>query len=155
MTNPHIALDETHVTGHQAYAHMHAYLLQHRNGFRGRCHKTCQDAWNLPVLFSGAIQAWDAIPQQHKHTDITSAPVGAPVFYSGGSYGHVALMSDKPGIVITTDAPVSDYIGEVPYDWFVKHWGKTYLGWASFYNGKVLNFNEPPKTSSPAIHYRR
>ena len=131
----------TTFTGYQAYAHMHTWQLNHRNGFAGHCHKTCQDAWGLPVMYASAIDAWNHIPAQHRHTNLDTAPIGAPVFFSGGQYGHVALMSDKKGILISTDAPTRDYIGEVPVSYFTKKWGKTLLGWASMYNGEMLNFH--------------
>lgn len=145
MSNPHLTGNITVINGNQAYAHLHAYMIQHKTGFRGLCHKTCQDAWGLPARYAGAIQAWEAIPNQYKHQNINAAPVGAPVFYSGGQWGHVALMTKKAGIVISTDAPTSGFIGEVPYDWFKTHWDKKYLGWSSYYNGKELNFLSMPQ----------
>ena len=55
------------------------------------------------------------------------------------------LGADKKGIIISTDAPVTNYVGEVPIGWFAQHWGKTYLGWASNYNTKDLQLTEMPK----------
>ena len=133
------------VSGHQAYAHMHMYLLQHRSGFKGLCHKTCQDAWGLPVMYAGALQAWEAIPKQYRHTNLEAVPVGAPIFWHGKDYyGHVALQSARAGYVISTDAPTPDFIGEVPYEYITKYWNKPLLGWSSFYNGRKLHFDGLP-----------
>lgn len=131
------------LTGTQAYAHMHQWLLQHRKGFVGHCHRTCQDAWGLPVMYASAIDAWNNTPKKHRHTDPSKAPIGAPHFWDE-HYGHVALQSAKKGYIISTDAPTPDYIGEVPLSWIGKHWGKTYLGWASHYNGQDLHLTKMP-----------
>jgi len=133
------------ITGSQAYAHMHAWMLQHRSGFTGHCHKTCQDAWGLPVKYASAKDAWDHVPVKHRHTDMSKIPVGAPIFFDGGLYGHVCLQSSRKGYVISTDAPTADYIGEVPLNWFVTHWGKKVLGWASQYNDVDLQLNKFPE----------
>lgn len=132
------------ITGNQAFAHMHQWLLQHRSGFLGYCHRTCQNAWGLPAKYSSAIDAWNHVPKQHRHTDPSKASIGAPHFFGGGQYGHVALQSDRIGIVISTDAPTPDFIGEVRLDYFVKKWGKTYLGWASNYNDVDLDLTTLP-----------
>jgi hypothetical protein len=135
----------TVLTGVQAFANMLKHMVNHESGFQGRCHATCQNAWGLPVKYASAIDAWNHVPKAARHTDSTKAPVGAPHFYAGGQYGHVALQSDKKGIVISTDAPTTNYVGEVPTTWFVQHWSKTYLGWASVYNDVTLQLTDMPK----------
>jgi hypothetical protein len=132
------------ISGNQAYAHMHQWELQHRSGFLGRCHATCQNAWGLPVKYQSAIDAWNHVPKKHQHTDLSKIPVGAPIFLEGGSFGHVCLQSPRIGWVISTDAPTPDFIGEVPLNWFVTHWGKKVLGWASNYNDVDLDFASFP-----------
>ena len=135
------------VTGLQAYANMKALMVKHVSGVKGYCHKTCQNSWQLPVKYQSALDAWNHIPPQHRHTDPALAPVGVPHFWHSVNdvYGHVALQSDKKGIVISTDAPIDNYVGEVPLTWFKSHWGKTYLGWGSMYNDVVLHTDEMPK----------
>lgn len=135
----------SNLTGFQAYARMHAWMLQHRDGFSGYCHRTCQNAWGLPVKYASAIDAWNHVPKAHRHTDPSKAPIGAPHFFAGGKYGHVALQTDQKGVLISTDAPTPDYVGKVSLTWFAKHWGKTYLGWASQYNDVDLQLTEMPK----------
>jgi hypothetical protein len=132
-------------TGLQAYAHMKHLMLTHVSGVQGRCHATCQNAWGLPVKYASALDAWNHVPTKAKHTDPKLAPVGAPHFFDGGLFGHVVLQSGKKGIVIGTDAPTNNYVGEVPLEWFVQHWGKTYLGWASVYNDVQLQLKDMPK----------
>jgi len=132
-------------TGLQAFNHLKQLMLNHAKGFQGHCHKTCQDAWGLPVMYASAIDAWNHVPEKDRHTDPAKAPIGAPHFFAGGQYGHVVLQSDKKGVVISTDAPTTDYIGEVPVIWFSQHWGKKYLGWASNYNNTNLQLKEMPQ----------
>ena len=132
------------ITGSQAYAHMNQWLLQHKQIAVGYCHKTCQDAWGLPVRYSSAIDAWNHIPKNHRHTDMSKAPVGAPVFFAGGLYGHVAMQSDRVGVLISTDAPSAGYIGKVHTDYFTTKWGKELLGWASQYNDIDLQLGKMP-----------
>ena len=132
------------ITGSQAFAHMHQWLLQHKQISVGHCHATCQNAWGLPVKYASAIDAWNHIPKKHRHTDMSKAPVGAPVFWAGGLYGHVALQSDRVGVVISTDAPSAGFIGEERVEYFTKVWGKELLGWASQYNDVDLQLNKLP-----------
>lgn len=136
---------KSRITGVQAYGHLKHFMLNHVPGFRGYCHRTCQNAWGLPRLHASAIDAWNAVPKARRNSDPTKAPIGAPHFWAGGAYGHVALQSDRKGYAIGTDAPAGDFVGEVPLTFFSKHWGKTYLGWASNYNGVDLQLNAMPK----------
>jgi len=123
---------------------MNVWRLNHKAGFLGHCHKTCQDAWGLPVKYASAIDAWNHVPKEHRHTDPKKAAIGAVHFWDGGLYGHVAMQSDKKGVVIGTDSPQPDFIGEVRIEWFEKHWGKKYLGWASQYNDVDLQLTKMP-----------
>jgi hypothetical protein len=132
------------LTGLQAFSHMKQMMLNHVSGVSGRCHATCQNAWGLPVKYASAIDAWNHVPLKARHTDPTKAPIGAPHFWDE-HYGHVALQSDRKGYVISTDAPTNNFVGEVPIDWFTKHWGKKYLGWASVYNDVDLVLKDMPK----------
>jgi hypothetical protein len=132
-------------TGVQAYSHLKQMMLKHVSGVQGRCHATCQNAWGLPVKYASALDAWNHVPAKARNTDPSKAPVGAPHFFDGGLYGHVVLQSDKKGVVIGTDAPTNNYVGEVSLTWFAKHWGKKYLGWASVYNDVQLQLKEMPK----------
>jgi len=132
-------------TGLQAYGHMKHLMINHVSGVQGHCHATCQNAWGLPVKYASALDAWNHIPAKHRHTDLSKAPIGAPIFFDGGQYGHVVLQSGKKGIVIGTDAPTNNYVGEVPLTWFATHWGKKVLGWASMYNDVQLQLKDMPK----------
>ena len=133
------------ITGMQAFAHMNQWLLQHKSIEIGRCHATCQNAWGLPIKYASAIDAWNHVPKAHRHTDMSKAPIGAPVFFAGGLYGHVAMQSDRVGVLISTDAPSAGYIGKVRTEYFTTKWGKELLGWASQYNDVDLQLGKMPR----------
>lgn len=138
-------MSKSKITGKVAFSHMNVWRLQNKVIRIGICHKTCQDAWGLPVKYASAIDAWNHVPKNHRHTDPTKAPIGAPHFWSGGSFGHVALQSNRKGYVLTTDAPNPGHVGEVKLTYFPKYWGKKYLGWASMYNDVELQLEDMPQ----------
>ena len=78
-------------------------------------------------------------PKKHKFTDPMKAPQGATHFWKGGKFGHVAIQSDKPGYVWSTDLPVKDTVGRIHYTEVEKAWGSIYLGWTTQLNGVDLN----------------
>jgi hypothetical protein len=133
------------LNGVEAYANMKHLMTSGKTGLKGWCQKTCRGAWELPAGLPSAKAAWSAVPAAHRHTDPSKAPIGAPHFWLGGAFGHVALQSDKKGIVISTDSPATNRVGEVPIDYFAKHWGKKYAGWASNYMKQDLTLTEMPK----------
>lgn len=56
-------------------------------------------------------------------------PAGAPVWFSGGRYGHVAL-SVGGGRVRSTDWPGAGQVGEVEISRIARAWAHPYRGWA-------------------------
>ena len=51
----------------------------------------------------------------------------------------MAIQSDKPGYVWSTDLPVKDTVGRIHYTEVEKAWGSIYLGWTTQLNGVDLN----------------
>lgn len=109
-----------------------------RAGLKGYCLRTCREAWDLPADQPSAIKEWESIPAKYKNTDWRKAPVGAPHFWAGGEYGHVAIQSRWRGFVYSTDAPIADRVGTVNIGWFRKRWGYRYLGWAKSFQNERL-----------------
>lgn len=130
-------------TGKDAVRWMWLHSKAGTTGFEGWCLKTCRKAWDLPADQPSAIEEWFSIPPE-KRVDKKwwLAPTGAPHFWAGGKFGHVALQSGVKGFVWSTDAPVGDRIGKVRITWFKKRWGYTYLGWASEFQNKQLPLKE-------------
>ena len=104
----------------------------------GACLHTCREAWGLPGGQPSAAEQWQSIPTNHRHTG--AAPLGAPVFWTGGThgYGHVAI-SDGNGSVWSTDLPVPAHVGLVPVHSVVTSWPNHELvGWSTRLEGYDL-----------------
>lgn len=86
------------------------------------------------------------IPSLQKAGHITNdmnPPIGAPVWFQGGTHGHVAIVSKYVNgvpYIITTDYPKKGSVGEVPLSELQSAWGNLkYQGWSSVINNKTLN----------------
>ena len=132
--------------GAEAAAYMAGLAKAGATGVKGMCLRTCRLAWGLPADQPSAIKEWESIPAKFKHTDPNTAPVGAPHFWRGGKYGHVAIQAEHEGYVWSTDAPTSNKVGLVDILWFKTKWRYTYLGWSSQLQNKPLPLGaEAPK----------
>ena len=91
--------------------------------------------WEVGSLYGSAIEAWNGSTM--KHTGDRTPPEGAPVYYSGGQYGH-AVISQGGGRIRSTDAPSGGKVSDQDLDWPEKNWGYKYLGWTGDINGVDL-----------------
>ena len=131
--------------GAKAAAWMRRWSLEGRTGVQGYCLRTCREAWGLPGDEASAIKEWHSIPADNRFkTRWSQIPVGAPVFFEGGEFGHVALASGIPGFVWSTDAPKADRIGLVHMSWFARRWRYRYLGWADQFQNQKLPLKGRP-----------
>ena len=71
----------------------------------------------------------------------TTPPPGVPVWWTGGSHGHVAI-SAGGGYVYSTDWPRSGTVGRAAITSITDNWHKTYRGWSEDING-VAVFTTP------------
>lgn len=88
-----------------------------------------------------AIAAWDNATG--KHHDDRNAPLGVPMFFAGGRYGHIVLSGPDVGgkqIVRSTDVPSSGNVSSVDVGWFERNWGYRYLGWTETLNGVAIPY---------------
>ena len=97
-----------------------------------------QDWYKAPHLFPSAIEQWRNA--EEKHHDDRTPPYGAPVYYEGGKYGHIAIYVGD-GKVRSTDAGGSGKVATVPLDWFKNNWGYEYLGWTGDIGGQPIDFD--------------
>jgi hypothetical protein len=93
------------------------------------------EAWQIGSLYGSAIDAWYGAV--HRHPGDRHPPLGAPMFYSGGQYGHIVIDTDT-GRMRSTDCEYSGQVSETDTDWPVRNFGQTYLGWTSDLNGIEL-----------------
>jgi len=126
-------------SGKDAADQMQKWHIEGKTNVQGLCLKTCRQAWKLSAKYPSAISAWDNTPKKNKFSDPMKAPLGATHFWKGGKFGHVAIQSDKPGYVWTTDLPVKDTVGKIYYTGVNDAWGSKYLGWTTQLNGVDLN----------------
>ena len=61
--------------------------------WKGLCQSHVRHAYGVPAWAPSAIEAWNRIPEKHKHrtSNPNNAPRGAAIYYSGGKYGHVVI----------------------------------------------------------------
>jgi hypothetical protein len=78
-----------------------------------------------------AHEAWQRATDRHTDRD---APAGAPVYWGGGTFGHIAL-SVGGGSVRSTDWPEKGRVGEVSIDRLTRAWNKPYRGWSGDFAG--------------------
>lgn len=105
----------------------------------GMCLWECQEIYPTNHWYPSAIEQWRNA--EHKHTSQKNIPVGAPVYYSGGRYGHIVLYVGD-GMVRSTDAGGSGRMATVPIDWFAKAWGYRYEGWSEDLGGRMIEFDK-------------
>jgi len=96
------------------------------------------EAWQIPALFGSAIEAWNGARKKHRNRQV---PIGAPVYYAGGQFGHIVVYT-QAGRMRSTDCPTPTLVSETDLDWPVRAWGDTYLGWSEDLNGVDLPLEE-------------
>lgn len=103
----------------------------------GYCQKYVRSAWEVASLYGSAIDAWYGAVERHPGD--RKPPLGAPLYYEGGQYGHVVInrQADTNGIR-GTDMPSSGVVGEDVIAWVENHWGYRYLGWTGDINSVDL-----------------
>ena len=108
----------------------------------GMCLRYVRTWLEIGSYYGSAIEAWRGA--SGKHWGDRTPPRGVPVFYEGGTYGHIAL-SMGHGKVRSTDAPYSGRVSTVDLNWPEQHWGQKYLGWTETLNGVRIPFANKPK----------
>lgn len=103
----------------------------------GMCLWHVQDAFQTNHWYPSAIEQWRNAAK--KHPDDRTPPIGAPVYWGGTRYGHIAIYVGN-GMVRSTDAGGSGNMGTVPISWFERNWGQTYLGWSGDIGGRDIDF---------------
>jgi len=95
------------------------------------------ECWRIGSLYASAIQAWHGAV--YKHPGDRNPPAGAPLFYSGGQYGHIVLARGPDTTRMrSTDCTRATQVNDADIDWPVFTWGDTYLGWTEDLNGVRL-----------------
>ncbi len=105
----------------------------------GKCLFEVQSAFAGGHMYPSAINQW--YNAKHKHHGDRTPPVGAPVYFSGGQYGHIAIYVGD-GRVRSTDAGGAGRMATVSIGWFATHWGYNYLGWTGDIANRQIDFDD-------------
>jgi N-acetylmuramoyl-L-alanine amidase len=120
----------------------------------GMCLMYTRTWLDIDSKYPSAIAAWEAA--KGKHRKDRSPPRGAPVFYAGGNYGHIALSLGKRRIR-STDCRSSGRVTDTVLSWPEHAWGQRYLGWTETLNGVAIPFlrddPQPEKREVKAMGY--
>ena len=109
-----------------------------------RCLSLARQARALPGVYPDAQSAWDSAHRKHplNEASFRNVPRGAPLFFRGGEWGHVATYAgrtkDQIHVCWSNDAYVRGGVSLVPVDFFSKNWGFELLGWTEDLNGYDL-----------------
>lgn len=117
----------------------------------GLCLVFVRSMHDVPSLFGSAKAAWTHAGHQHTSKN---PPAGAPVYWSGGTYGHIALSTGN-GRCISTDIRRKGRPNEVDINTIRHDWGLRYLGWTEDLNGRPVDFQgkitpKPPSKGAAA-----
>ena len=98
-------------------------------GYNGLCLAHVQDAYGAQAVEPSAISAWNNSRYKHPTTDLSSAPFGAPIYWSqaGNPYGHIALHLDGDRMYTTDSAAGHPHTASIT-DW-QRRYGYQPLGW--------------------------
>jgi len=120
---------------------------------RANSYKTCEVGMCLKYVRTwlgigskepDAITAWNNAKVKHKGDQ--NPPKGAPVFWSGGQYGHIALAIDNSH-GRSTDTTSSGKVSTQEGNWWKNNWGSKYLGWTEDLNGVKIPYLQGGGTS--------
>lgn len=111
------------------------------------CQKFSRSCWDINPGYASAIQAWRSQPVEHRHAD-RNAPVGALVYFEGGTYGH-ATFSAGGTRVYSTDILRKGKVDLVDISVIEKRWGLKHLGWTDRQGSVVLPVGPVPAPPRP------
>lgn len=118
---------------------------------RGMCLMYTRTWLGIASRYPSAISAWN---NAKKRRTKGTAPRGAPVFWRGGKYGHVAL-SVGGGRCRSTDRPRTGVVSTVTIDSISRAWGYQYVGWSADLNGVDIPYLETASASRVPAAKRR
>jgi hypothetical protein len=108
---------------------------------QGMCQKYVRGpCWEVGSLYGSAIDAWNGATE--KHPGDRTPPIGAPMYYRGGQYGHAVICVGEGGRIRSTDCTSPYDVSSTDIDWPTRTWGYTYLGWTGDINGVDLPLSE-------------
>lgn len=108
--------------------------------------RTC---FGVAARHPDAITAWEHAEHKTGRTPVEEIPAGVPVWWRGGTWGHVAL-SVGDGYCLSNDILRRGDIDLVRIDLITERWGFAFLGWSTDINGRIVYEAPRPAPSKPA-----
>lgn len=122
-------------------------------GYGGMCLQFVRICFNAPSRYASAISAWNNSPYKHRTTSTTGIPVGAPIYFSGSKYGHIAIYLGN-GMMRTTHGSTNRIGNDRVSAW--AGYGFRLLGWTEDINGyRIPGLGSAPKPPAPAAKTRK
>ncbi|WP_435828576.1 CHAP domain-containing protein [Saccharopolyspora shandongensis] len=92
--------------------------------YQGLCEKAVENAWGTTGVWPSAIAHWQGAVRAGKaHTDGSTPPKGAFVYWNISQYGHVGIADGNGGIYASSIGGKIGHADSVSYF-------KNYLGWS-------------------------
>ncbi|MEV0700421.1 CHAP domain-containing protein [Saccharopolyspora sp. NPDC050389] len=92
--------------------------------YQGLCEKAAENAWGTTGVWPSAIAHWNAAKSAGKaHTDGSTPPKGAFVYWNISQYGHVGIADGNGGIYASSIGGAIGHADSVSYF-------NNYLGWS-------------------------
>lgn len=116
-------------------------------GYGGLCLQFVRTCYGVGSKYPSAISAWNNAKYKHRTSSTSGVPIGAPVFFSGSKYGHVAVYAGN-GYMRTTNSAT----GRI-HTMSVSSWvraGYKFLGWTEDLNGVRVISAPKPSTATPS-----
>ncbi|MGP4018121.1 CHAP domain-containing protein [Saccharopolyspora sp. 5N708] len=92
--------------------------------YQGLCEKAVENAWGTTGVWPSAIAHWEGAVRAGKaHTDGSTPPVGAFVYWNISQYGHVGIADGEGGFYASSVAGAIGHADDLSYF-------NNYLGWS-------------------------
>lgn len=91
--------------------------------------------YQAAARYPSAIAAWNASAHKVRTSDTRQIPVGAPIFFSGSKYGHVAVYAGG-GLMRTTNSRTGKIHTNTVSSWIAA--GYTLLGYTTDIEGQAI-----------------
>lgn len=124
-----------------------SYANKTTKGYGGLCLQFVRLCYGVGPKYVSAISAWNNAKYKHRTSSTKSIPKGAPIFFSGSKYGHVAVYAGN-GLMRTTRASTGRIHTMRVATWLA--YGYKLLGWTEDLNGvRVITPAKKPSPSKP------
>lgn len=124
-------------TPEQAVAWAHNQHDINSHAWHNLCLAFTHDCYDVGSKYPSAIAAWNGAAKKHTVSAGSQVPRGVPVFWSGNTYGHVAISAGS-GYCWSSDIYTYGGVDLARIDYISSAWNKNLLGWTEDINGVTV-----------------